>query len=125
MPADGLTKNLSRAQFEHFRALLHLYDMRELLKEQLNKGAKAHAQVVLELSTLSSLILLLPHGFEVLGSPGELVAGLLLLLLLLVLLLVLVLLLLLVLLLVLLVLPLHSLDQERPDAAVGGADNLY
>lgn len=31
MPADGLTKNLSRARFEHFRALLNFHDVHELL----------------------------------------------------------------------------------------------
>ena len=30
MPADGLTKNLSRAKFEHFRTLLNLQDIRQL-----------------------------------------------------------------------------------------------
>jgi hypothetical protein len=31
MPADGLTKNLSRARFEHFRALLNFHDVQEML----------------------------------------------------------------------------------------------
>lgn len=31
MPADGLTKNLSRARFEHFRALLNFHDVGEML----------------------------------------------------------------------------------------------
>jgi hypothetical protein len=33
MPADGLTKNLSRAKFEHFRGLLNLRDMRGNIEE--------------------------------------------------------------------------------------------
>lgn len=33
MPADGLTKNLSRAKFEHFRSLLNLQDIRQRMKE--------------------------------------------------------------------------------------------
>ena len=32
MPADGLTKNLSRQKFEHFRALLNLIDVRGMLE---------------------------------------------------------------------------------------------
>ena len=31
MPADGLTKQLSRQKFEHFRSLLNLQDVRHLL----------------------------------------------------------------------------------------------
>ena len=31
MPADGLTKNLSRPKFEHFRSLLNLQDIRQAL----------------------------------------------------------------------------------------------
>jgi hypothetical protein len=31
MPADGLTKNLSRQGFEHFRSLLNMYDAHDLL----------------------------------------------------------------------------------------------
>jgi hypothetical protein len=34
MPADGLTKNLPRAQFEHFRALINLQDANHIVKEQ-------------------------------------------------------------------------------------------
>lgn len=37
MPADGLTKNLSSAQFEHFRALLNLHDVAWLLKASTGK----------------------------------------------------------------------------------------
>ncbi len=33
MPADGLTKNLPRYKFEHFRALLHLDDIRGLVEK--------------------------------------------------------------------------------------------
>jgi hypothetical protein len=33
MPADGLTKNLSRYKFEHFRALLNLQDVRGMLEK--------------------------------------------------------------------------------------------
>jgi hypothetical protein len=33
MPADGLTKNLSRQKFEHFRALLNLQDIRGRVKK--------------------------------------------------------------------------------------------
>ncbi|KAL4410966.1 reverse transcriptase domain protein [Colletotrichum abscissum] len=36
MPADGLTKNLSRAKFEHFRTLLNLYDAREVIMNSQN-----------------------------------------------------------------------------------------
>ena len=31
MPADGLTKNLSRAKFEHFKSLLNLQDIRQAI----------------------------------------------------------------------------------------------
>ena len=34
MPADGLTKNLSRAKFEHFRTLLNLQDIRQVTEKQ-------------------------------------------------------------------------------------------
>ena len=34
MPADGLTKSLSRQRFEHFRSLLNLQDVRELVPGQ-------------------------------------------------------------------------------------------
>jgi hypothetical protein len=33
MPADGLTKNLSRQKFEHFRAILNLQDIQHLVKK--------------------------------------------------------------------------------------------
>ena len=33
MPADGLTKNLPRYKFEHFRALLNLQDIRGMLEK--------------------------------------------------------------------------------------------
>ena len=33
MPADGLTKNLPRYKFEHFRALLNLQDVRGKIEE--------------------------------------------------------------------------------------------
>jgi hypothetical protein len=33
MPVDGLTKNLSRQKFEHFRALLNLQDIRGRVKK--------------------------------------------------------------------------------------------
>lgn len=32
MPADGLTKNLSRQRFEHFRAMLNLQNVQHLIK---------------------------------------------------------------------------------------------
>jgi hypothetical protein len=33
MPVDGLTKNLSRQKFEHFKALLNLQDIRGRVKK--------------------------------------------------------------------------------------------
>ena len=33
MPADGLTKNLSRPKFEHFRSLLNLQDIRQAVEK--------------------------------------------------------------------------------------------
>ena len=40
MPADGLTKNLTRAKFEHFRSLLNLQDIRQALGEQERADSK-------------------------------------------------------------------------------------
>ncbi len=40
MPADGLTKNLSRGKFEHFRMLLNLQDVRAMLELKKKKQEK-------------------------------------------------------------------------------------
>jgi len=41
MPADGLTKSLSRQKFEHFRSLLNLQDIQGVIEEEERKSVVA------------------------------------------------------------------------------------